>query len=65
MGTTHRMGDWWYLSTGWKGNLLVNLQIKAEVIHEEVNGNDLLNSWRFTSTTSLSSGLLAEVVWEW
>lgn len=34
-------GDWWYLSTQWKGNLLVNLQIKPEVINEEVDSNEL------------------------
>lgn len=33
-------GNWWYLSMQWKGNLLVNLQIKAEVVDEEVDGND-------------------------
>ena len=34
-------GGWWYLSTRWKGNLLVDLQIEAEVVDEEVDGNEL------------------------
>lgn len=41
MGTTCRIGNWWYLSTQWKGNLLVDLQIKAEVVDEEVDSNEL------------------------
>lgn len=41
MGNTHRKGDWWYPSTRWKGNLLVNLQIKVEVVDKEVDGDEL------------------------
>lgn len=33
--------DWWYPSTRWKGNLLVNLQIEVEVVDKEVDGDEL------------------------
>lgn len=73
MGQALSPAQRWALPTGWENrgasvpggrNLLVDLQIKVEVVDEEVHGNELAVEQEGLNkrTTSLSRGELAEAV---